>query len=78
EQSFNEGPGPADSDLTDDESTDTSVCPACGGEVYEDADRCPQCGEWIVPDHGPSSGARLWWWLGLALAAAGLLLWSLL
>src|ERR1035437_2628036 len=43
--------GPSDEDLKlDSEETDTRRCPKCKREVYEDADRCPQCGEWINPE----------------------------
>jgi hypothetical protein len=73
-----EGPGPADRDLTDDESTDTARCPHCGAEVYEDADKCPVCGEWILRAGVSPARLRPWWWIALALAAAGLLLWAIL
>lgn len=78
-QSFEDGgPGPADSDLTDDDFTDTVACPLCGEEVYADADRCPACGQWIVEDARTSARAGFWWWVALALAGAGLLLWIVL
>jgi len=73
-----DGPGEADRDLTDDESADTARCPSCGAEVYEDADKCPACGEWIVTPGSSPARARPLWWIALALAAAGLLLWAIL
>jgi hypothetical protein len=72
------GPGSADRDLTDDESTDTVRCPSCGAEVYEDADKCLACGQWIIRAGASPARPRPWWWIALALAAAGLLLWAIL
>ena len=57
-----------DDDLTDDEwsNDDDDVnevvpCPNCGAEIYEDAEQCPACGEYVV--HGTSvwSGKPVWW-----------------
>jgi hypothetical protein len=28
---------------------DTVACPACGREVWDQADRCPHCGDYIIP-----------------------------
>ena len=36
----------------DDSDTETVTCPSCGQPVYEDADRCPKCGDWIVTSSG--------------------------
>lgn len=36
-------------DPDDDGVSETVPCPACGAAVYEDADQCPACGEWIIP-----------------------------
>ena len=32
---------------TDGESVDTQTCPRCGKEVYEQAEQCPHCREYI-------------------------------
>ncbi len=54
----------------DDEANEILPCPSCGQEVFEDAERCPYCGDWITPG---SAGGRLHWvWMiagVLALAA---------
>ena len=55
-----------DADSWEDDSTDTRACPACGTDVYEDADQCPVCGEFLTPD------TRLWsdkptWWIILGI-----------
>lgn len=56
----------------------TRPCPRCGAELHEDADLCPQCGDWIV--QGPVSPRRLSWWLvlGIVLCLGAMLLWILL
>ncbi len=38
-----------------DDDTPTVPCPSCREPVYEFADRCPSCGEWIVPTGGDAS-----------------------
>ncbi len=32
----------------DDDPSDVVDCPACGAEVYEQAEQCPACGEYII------------------------------
>jgi hypothetical protein len=50
---------------------DLVPCPACGAEIYEDAEQCPKCGQYIVPDTRAWSGKPLWWMLlGLVGIAA--------
>ena len=57
----------------EDEAADelTIDCPYCGREVYEDADICPGCGQFIIRDD-IREGHPLWHrsplWVGLALA----------
>jgi len=42
-------------------------CPECGAAIYEDAVRCPICGEYVTHGGGPWSGrSPLWVALGLA------------
>ena len=52
-------------DVPDDEDdeTPTASCPECGAEVYEDALRCPVCGDYITPTSGDHlwTGRPLWW-----------------
>ena len=63
-----------DDDAYDDSDDDAEVvgCPECGADVYEDAERCPTCGEYIVH----SSADYVWssrpaWWI--VLGALGIL-----
>lgn len=52
---------PQDIDLEDD---DESVrCRHCGEEVYDDADRCPACGQWLEEAFpGADQRSRGWFW----------------
>ena len=48
--SGHEAPDTGDDSPDDgDDGAETVPCPACGQQVYEDADQCPACGEWIIP-----------------------------
>ena len=33
----------------DDDADDLMVCPSCHAAVHEDTQKCPNCGDWIVP-----------------------------
>ena len=72
EEDWSEDDRPAD-----DGTPETVPCPACGAEVYEDAERCPACGDWITHRRtgaaaftGPSGVRPLWW---VVLGVAGVL-----
>ena len=32
----------------EDDRSETLPCPACGAEIYEDAEQCPACGQYVV------------------------------
>lgn len=51
----------------DDGETLTRPCPACGGDVYEDAEQCSLCGEWLTTSGRPLRGweGRPKWWIVL-------------
>jgi ribosomal protein S27AE len=50
--------------------SETRTCPSCGAAVYEDAEQCPACGEYVVLSHAAILG---WpWWL-VALGLVGIL-----
>ena len=46
----------------DDEDDETVPCPYCGAAVYEDAERCPRCENYISREDAPS---RLPLWVKL-------------
>ncbi|QDT56945.1 hypothetical protein Pan44_50080 [Caulifigura coniformis] len=51
----------------DDSETALAECPSCGADVYEDAVRCPICGEYITRSRSVWQGRPVWWRiLGLA------------
>ena len=53
----------------EDDDADSAVaeCPKCGCDVYEDAVRCPLCGEYMPHSRSPWSARPMWWRvLGLA------------
>jgi hypothetical protein len=47
-------------DLPDDSAAATITCPYCGEDIYEDAQRCPHCDQYISAE---TSGAspKPWW-----------------
>lgn len=55
---FSDNEGPSDEDIRQfgGEESETSRCPSCGQEMFEDADRCSHCGEYVVGDGGSGSG----------------------
>jgi hypothetical protein len=61
-----------DDDPIDDlEEEPTYPCPGCGVQVYEEADACPYCGEYLAWDdpHLADGGGKPWWvWLGAVVA----------
>ena len=47
---------------SDEEPVDTVPCGHCAAQVYEDAEQCPHCGEWIIRRGASAlSGKPLWW-----------------
>ena len=58
--------------MEDLEEADSAVelpCPSCGEGVYEDADRCPHCGDFVTPGRRPA-GANVPRWM-FVLGAVG-------
>jgi predicted amidophosphoribosyltransferase len=49
--------GPSDDDLRrfGDEAEETALCPACGAEVWDLADVCSKCGEYMISGPGRRS-----------------------
>lgn len=65
-----EGPLEEDLDAFGEETASTTApCPECGADIYDDAERCPACGQYVtIRSQGPWAAKPLWWVL---LAAAG-------
>jgi hypothetical protein len=66
-----DGPQESDRDDAEDQESETVPCPHCHRPVYEDADRCPHCGQYVLPGH---AGGRRGWWPIAAVAATAVLL----
>ena len=58
----------------DDGPSETVECPSCGELVYEDAERCVLCGEWITVFRSPWQGRSTWWIVLGALGVAATIL----
>jgi hypothetical protein len=64
---------PDSGEWDDDDETLTLPCPSCGADIYEDAEQCPHCGEYVEP----TSTSAVWagrpgWWIllgGLGIIA---------
>ncbi len=63
-----------DEDDDDDDDDQTVACPRCLKSVYEDAERCPNCGHYLSREDAPS---RHPWWLivGVLVCLAVILGW---
>ncbi len=59
-----------------DEPTGTEPCPSCSADIYEDADQCPRCGEYIIPGGIAARKWPAWWWIAFGLALLALFLFS--
>jgi uncharacterized paraquat-inducible protein A len=57
-----EYPDPADSNW----DQDTTSCPYCKAEIYDQAERCPRCGKYISDETAP---ARRPWWIIIGAVA---------
>jgi hypothetical protein len=57
---------------------DTLPCPECGEEIYEESERCPYCGAYVVFDTSVWSGRSTAWvvlgLLGVVAVIAALVL----
>jgi predicted RNA-binding Zn-ribbon protein involved in translation (DUF1610 family) len=59
---------------SDDDGADVVPCPSCGVELYDDAEQCPNCGEYVVHRSNVWHG-KPWWWVILGLAGVIAVLW---
>jgi len=65
-----------DDHLDDDDSAELLPCPDCGESIYEEAERCPYCGSYVVHSTGPWQG-KTWWWIAIGAAGVVAVIWSL-
>ena len=50
----------------DEDISATQACRSCGAAIYEDAEQCPVCGEYVEFSTGALSGWP-WWFVTLGL-----------
>lgn len=62
-----------DNDDQGDDSSEQLPCPACGASVYEEAEQCPHCGDWINPRRS-AARHRPWVWI-TAVILLGIFAW---
>lgn len=60
-----------------DPETDQLPCPSCGAMVYDDTDRCPHCGDWIMPMAASARSRSGIWIVAAIMAIIAVLLWVL-
>jgi predicted nucleic acid-binding Zn ribbon protein len=55
-------------DGVEDEEEPTVPCPYCRAAIHEDAQRCPECGQYISEEDQPA--VRPPWWILIGVVAA--------
>lgn len=66
-----------DDEINDDSAAEELPCPSCGRTIYEDTDRCPHCGDWVMPLAAAAVRKDWVWWTALALVAVMFVTWGL-
>jgi uncharacterized paraquat-inducible protein A len=66
EEDVDDGSDAGDSAVDDDDNEPTIPCPFCKAEIWEDAPRCPRCGNELGGADMPAQ-RRPWWVLITAL-----------
>jgi predicted nucleic acid-binding Zn ribbon protein len=56
------------------EDDDTVPCPHCGADVYEDAEQCPACGQYLSAEDRPAGRPARWVMVVMVLALIAVLL----
>ena len=51
----------------DEELSQTQACPSCGAAIYEDAEQCAACGDYVVFS-APAMSGWPWWFVVFGLA----------
>jgi hypothetical protein len=61
-------PDKGDMDGSDDDGEDTQPCPFCGKEIWEKADLCSHCGNFVAFPEVTVHHRPVWFWIALVLA----------
>ena len=64
-------------DALDDDDAETLPCPECGQPIYEEADQCPHCGQYVTFSSSGAFDNKPWWWIALGLLGVLAVLWWL-
>jgi hypothetical protein len=65
-------------DTSSDDDDTTIPCPHCGAEIYDDAERCPECGEYLSHENAPTTSNKPWWIvIGVLFCLAIVILWAI-
>jgi predicted RNA-binding Zn-ribbon protein involved in translation (DUF1610 family) len=59
-----------------DDDDETMPCPHCGEAVFDDAERCPECGQYLSREDAPRS--KPWWVVLGVVACLGMMAWWIL
>ena len=62
-------------DTSDPDEDATAPCPACGAEIYDDAERCPECGHYLSREDAPRAKVPLWIIVGAILCLVIVVWW---
>jgi predicted nucleic acid-binding Zn ribbon protein len=62
-------------DTSDPDEDATVPCPACGAEIYDDAERCPECGHYQTREEASRAKTPLWIIVGAIICLAIVALW---
>jgi hypothetical protein len=54
---------------------DTLPCPHCGVEIYDEAERCPECGKYLSDEDVPSRPIPPWIAIGVVICLVIVLAW---
>ncbi|MFH0981666.1 MAG: hypothetical protein V2A79_09025 [Planctomycetota bacterium] len=77
DREWEDGEEDIDNEIAHDSEADQLPCPSCGRMLYDDTDRCPHCGDWVMPLAAGAGGRGTWiWWTALILAVVVLVTWG--
>ncbi len=58
-----------------DDGDDTIPCPHCKKQIYDGAEQCPYCGNYISEEDSPREGKPVWIIIGGVLCLAVVIMW---
>ena len=64
-----------DEEFPDENSSEgdaTVACRSCGERMYDDAEKCPHCGDYVTSAPKSSRGYAMWIMIGVAALVLGL------